>query len=58
MAANGYRSPVVGLDVVLALLHEAVPLVEAVGRAAQQHVELDRQADCIGLGQQELQDGR
>jgi hypothetical protein len=46
----------VGLDVVLIQLHEAVPLVETVGRAAVQDVELDWQAKGIRLGQQHFQD--
>src|SRR5688500_13720758 len=54
----GNRPPEVGFDTVLALLHEAVPLVEAVGRAAEQHVELAGQAQRIGFGEQDLQDLR
>src|SRR5205085_10893717 len=44
-AVSAQRAPEVGFDVILALLHEAVALIEAVGGAAAQDVELDRQAE-------------
>src|SRR5215216_5121595 len=56
MAGSAYWPLEVGFDIVLSLLHEAMPLVEAVGRAAEQHVELAGQAERIGFGQQNFQD--
>ena len=49
--------PLVGaFDGVFGELHEAVAEVEAVGLAAVQDLEADRQAERIGFGQQDLQD--
>src|SRR3954469_15348933 len=46
------------LDLVLGELHEAVAEVEAIGLAAGQDLEADRQAERVGFGEQDLQDRR